>query len=245
MLLRRITEHVKEQNWFAVVLDFIIVIVGILIAFQITNWNDERNTKVVELATIEQIEIEFTEIRAELVKQIEVRETWVNDLGMLIASLETNTQANDMALRAGLDSATATGRRPASSAAYLQLMANGGLTLLSSDALKQALVRYHVRLDRDAFIHPELMNLVLEELSENKYVDRNVLSRTRATAAIDSKTDQTTSANDIKSYDLQGLRTLENRYEAMYTLHINLLAVDEVQLDIANEILGLIEKGRL
>ena len=41
MLLRRITQHVKEQNWFAVALDFFIVVAGILIAFQITNWNEE------------------------------------------------------------------------------------------------------------------------------------------------------------------------------------------------------------
>ena len=42
MLLRRITQHVRDQNWFAVFLDFFIVVVGILIAFQITNWNEGR-----------------------------------------------------------------------------------------------------------------------------------------------------------------------------------------------------------
>ena len=29
MLLTSINEHVKDQNWFAVVLDFIIVVVGV------------------------------------------------------------------------------------------------------------------------------------------------------------------------------------------------------------------------
>lgn len=42
MLLRGITKHVKEQNWFAVFLDFVIVVVGILIAFQVTNWSQAR-----------------------------------------------------------------------------------------------------------------------------------------------------------------------------------------------------------
>lgn len=42
MILRRITQHVKDQNWFAVALDFFIVVVGILIAFQITNWSEAR-----------------------------------------------------------------------------------------------------------------------------------------------------------------------------------------------------------
>ena len=29
MILRRITEHVKAQNWFAVAIDFVIVVVGV------------------------------------------------------------------------------------------------------------------------------------------------------------------------------------------------------------------------
>ncbi len=42
MLLRRITTHVKEQNWFAVGVDFFIVVIGILIAFQITLWSERQ-----------------------------------------------------------------------------------------------------------------------------------------------------------------------------------------------------------
>lgn len=47
MLLRRISQHVKAQNWFAVVLDFVIVVVGILIAFQISNWNESRQDNLI------------------------------------------------------------------------------------------------------------------------------------------------------------------------------------------------------
>ena len=42
MLLRRITEHVKAQNWTAVALDFVIVVVGVFIGIQVANWNDAR-----------------------------------------------------------------------------------------------------------------------------------------------------------------------------------------------------------
>lgn len=31
MILRRLTKHVKDQNWFAVALDFLIVVVGVFI----------------------------------------------------------------------------------------------------------------------------------------------------------------------------------------------------------------------
>jgi hypothetical protein len=39
MILRSLTKHIKEQNWFAVLLDLFIVVLGILLAFQVTNWN--------------------------------------------------------------------------------------------------------------------------------------------------------------------------------------------------------------
>ena len=65
MLLRRITKHVKDQNWFAVALDFFIVVAGILIAFQITNWNERARTNA-EL------------IRAEAHLKIDIFNNYVN-----------------------------------------------------------------------------------------------------------------------------------------------------------------------
>lgn len=39
MLLRRITEHVKAQNWTAIAIDFVIVVVGVFVGIQVSNWN--------------------------------------------------------------------------------------------------------------------------------------------------------------------------------------------------------------
>jgi hypothetical protein len=38
MILRSITRHVREQNWTAVALDFLIVVLGILLALQISRF---------------------------------------------------------------------------------------------------------------------------------------------------------------------------------------------------------------
>ena len=43
MLLRRMTEHVKSQNWFAVGLDFFIVVFGVLLGLQAQQWLEGRN----------------------------------------------------------------------------------------------------------------------------------------------------------------------------------------------------------
>lgn len=42
MILRRFTEHLKKQNWTAVGLDLAIVILGVFIGMQVSNWNQER-----------------------------------------------------------------------------------------------------------------------------------------------------------------------------------------------------------
>lgn len=44
MRLRRITKHIRDQNWFAVALDFLIVVVGVFIGLQVANWNAARLT---------------------------------------------------------------------------------------------------------------------------------------------------------------------------------------------------------
>jgi hypothetical protein len=42
MLLRRIIAHVRKQEWTAIAIDFVIVVVGVFIGIQVANLNDER-----------------------------------------------------------------------------------------------------------------------------------------------------------------------------------------------------------
>jgi len=42
MLLRRAIEHVKRQEWTAIAIDFVIVVVGVFIGIQVANWNEAR-----------------------------------------------------------------------------------------------------------------------------------------------------------------------------------------------------------
>ncbi len=48
MLVRRVIEHVKHQNWTAVALDFVIVVVGVFIGIQVSNWNAARGARAKE-----------------------------------------------------------------------------------------------------------------------------------------------------------------------------------------------------
>ena len=45
MLLRRISQHVKDQNWFAVALDFVIVVAGVGFAMYGQSWLSDRQQR--------------------------------------------------------------------------------------------------------------------------------------------------------------------------------------------------------
>ena len=42
MFLRRLTANLRAQNWTAITLEFLIVVVGVFIGTQVSNWNQER-----------------------------------------------------------------------------------------------------------------------------------------------------------------------------------------------------------
>ncbi len=45
MILRRVIEHVRTQNWTAVLLDFVIVVIGIFVGLQVSEWNERRQLR--------------------------------------------------------------------------------------------------------------------------------------------------------------------------------------------------------
>ena len=51
MLLRKITKHVTDQNWFAVFLDFLIVVLGIWVALMVGQWTQGQKNQS-ELARV-------------------------------------------------------------------------------------------------------------------------------------------------------------------------------------------------
>ena len=42
MILRRLTENLRAQNWTAITIEFLIVVIGVFIGTQVANWNQER-----------------------------------------------------------------------------------------------------------------------------------------------------------------------------------------------------------
>jgi hypothetical protein len=55
MILRRIKAHIEKENWFAVGIDFCIVVIGVFIGIQVANWNEVRGDRADEVKFFEQL----------------------------------------------------------------------------------------------------------------------------------------------------------------------------------------------
>ena len=64
MILRRLMDAIREQNWFAVCIEFIIVILGVVVGFQVTAWNAQRADRVYERDLLNRLHVEIENIES-------------------------------------------------------------------------------------------------------------------------------------------------------------------------------------
>ncbi|MEM0929883.1 MAG: hypothetical protein AAGI89_11405 [Pseudomonadota bacterium] len=103
MILRRLTEHIREQNWFAVGIDFVIVVIGVFVGIQVSNWNDERSLHDHETALLIELKrelessIHFTD--AQRVSFMQARDAGLRSLDFI----ESGQQCTDHCWRVLVD----------------------------------------------------------------------------------------------------------------------------------------------
>jgi hypothetical protein len=61
MILRRITKHVKDQNWLAVCIDFLRFVVGVVIGIQVANWSTLQSDMSEYERALYRLDVEITE----------------------------------------------------------------------------------------------------------------------------------------------------------------------------------------
>ena len=59
MILRRLTANLRGQNWTAIAIEFLIVVVGVFIGTQVANWNQARLEKQATNRMLEQLRPEL------------------------------------------------------------------------------------------------------------------------------------------------------------------------------------------
>jgi hypothetical protein len=92
MILRRVIEHVRKQDWFAVFLDFIIVVVGVFVGLQVNNWNGALQDRSREASYLRGL---ATDVEADIAEIDEIIRVSTVRLSALGGILEANGRLPD------------------------------------------------------------------------------------------------------------------------------------------------------
>jgi hypothetical protein len=200
MLLRRLMEHVKAQNWTAVVLDFGIVVVGVFIGIQVSNWNDVRKEHALERQYLDRLssDIRLSARRAEdnmasHKQQIEWQSVMLETLESCTLDDETRSDFARGVIRIGQFEAPSLVR-----GVMDELQSTGRIGVISNLELRRALteaLEEHTR-------RTDVLGFIIERASPQiAYVDSR--------AVIDIPTDRPFSMSDLSpdmvSFDFPAL----------------------------------------
>jgi hypothetical protein len=142
MLLRRVIEHVKAQNWTAVALDFVIVVVGVFIGIQVANWNAARAERKLgedyTVRLIADLENDLAGARTQTSYYDDVTKS-IETTDRLLASPDPDPQALVIAAYR----ASEFSNNPPNRATWDQIVSSGDLGLLPAAAIESGLSDYY------------------------------------------------------------------------------------------------------
>jgi hypothetical protein len=143
MILQRLTNAIRTQNWFAVALEFVIVIAGVVIGFQITAWNAERQDQaradILTARLIADLRDEQWRVDGNAVYYAQVSD----NAQRAIEALEGRREVEDETLVIEAFRATQIFSFPVIRTTYEELVATGTINLIADDALLAAAVEYY------------------------------------------------------------------------------------------------------
>ena len=64
MILRRVIAHFRKQEWTAIAIDLVIVVVGVFIGLQVANWNAARQARADERVFIQRLHDDVVQAEA-------------------------------------------------------------------------------------------------------------------------------------------------------------------------------------
>lgn len=143
MLLRRITQHVKDQNWTAIGIDFVIVVVGVFIGIQVSNWNAARTDRDREAFILDALKEDFRTLDEAASYGVFYHERAVDGLTVIAAALRDGTfpdvdrERFEDGLRFGYLNSAFSG-----SATLAEIMSSGQFSLIRDSDMRRALSEY-------------------------------------------------------------------------------------------------------
>lgn len=145
MILRRMADAIREQSWFTVVLEILIVVIGIFLGLQVDDWNQARKDRASEHGYLERIYDELTADIIDIEVSIVVAERR-RDMGrLLIAAIDDPAlaSADPPAFFLAIERASYTRSPNISDFSFEELKFDGNLGIIRDIDLRATLKTYY------------------------------------------------------------------------------------------------------
>ena len=146
MILRRITDAFRRQDWFTVFIETLIVVLGVFLGLQVNNWNEARKDRIEAETSRERL---IADLHADL-DAFAVRRQWYEEVQEAALRVDDALRSEppetvDQTWRFVLDSWIAGGEWPFAPSAqiYKELQNAGELDLIASGSLQRRLRDYY------------------------------------------------------------------------------------------------------
>ncbi|WP_394172167.1 hypothetical protein [Thalassotalea litorea] len=148
MLTSNIISHLKNQNWLAAIIDFIIVVSGIFVAIQVNSWNEGRVSKQQEKVILEQLYSDFSDNVDSVSSMALFHKNKASELDYVIDMVATDN-LEPTSERAGNALMSMFQMPPisASMGTYKSLIATGDIGLIQDQELKSLLINLESKLE--------------------------------------------------------------------------------------------------
>ena len=148
MILSRLGKAVREQNWFAVVLEFVIVVSGVLLAFQVSTWSQQAAERAYArdiLARLRTELVSLSEVRTPLLeRQAEDSELLTEARAIVMEYGEADDLSEDHCFAISV-SHSGVSRAPDGFPSLDELMSSGALESIESEELRYAAMELHAK----------------------------------------------------------------------------------------------------
>lgn len=242
MIFRRIKTHIEKENWFAVGIDFCIVVIGVFIGIQVANWNEAQALEKEEKRYLQQLSAEYAAMGALLQDQTEDYRRFMIAAGEMIIHIKSDEPVSQDALFSSLDGAWSGRLPPNSPPTLIELISSGKMDLIENNKLRTQLVVAHERTESIGRIFA-LLRKTLNDLSPvvHLYLDYKVDIVINEAESLPVLTG-TARFDDV---DLEGMRrdpAIEAAFEIFLTSHSNMLGVELIALDEVNKLRAMIDE---
>lgn len=148
MILANVTRAIREQNWFAVAVEFLIVIAGVVIGFQITAWNERLNEQALELRTLQRLQAESEMALSYWAEEVSDQRNRLYENRYFLETLRSGSPPGDE--DAFIEGGTTLGRYPSfrpPNSVMNELISSGHLSSISDIAAREAISDYAAQVD--------------------------------------------------------------------------------------------------